>query len=164
MSVLNILVYPDSRLRRVAKPVEVFDEKLEKFVNDMTQTMYAEDGIGLAAIQVNANKRVITIDISEDQSNPLVLINPEIIEKDGQQIFNEGCLSVPEYYAEVSRAKTVKVRARKTNGESFELDADGLLAVCIQHEIDHLDGKVFVDYLSVAKRERVKKKMLKRKN
>ncbi len=163
MPLLNVLVYPDSRLRQIAKPVKQFNDKLKRFVDDLTETMYANNGIGLAAIQVNVKLRIVTIDLSTDKSGLLVLINPEIIKKDGEHMFREGCLSVPQYFAEVSRAETVTVRAQDTDGDTFEVDADGVLAVCIQHEIDHLDGKVFVDYLSQAKRERAKKQMLKRK-
>lgn len=163
MPLLEVLVYPDSRLRHVAKPVTEFNDDLKQLVNDMAETMYEAPGIGLAATQVAVEKRVITIDISEDQSDLMVLINPEIVENRGEQEFQEGCLSVPEFYADVTRAEHIKIRAQDLKGQHFELDADELLAVCIQHEIDHLDGKVFVDYLSQAKRERVKKKLLKRK-
>ena len=129
----------------------------------MTETMYNAPGIGLAATQVNVQQRVVVIDLSEDQNDLLVLINPKITEKDGEQTFNEGCLSVPEYYAEIQRAEHITVNAYDVTGKPFTLQANDLLAVCIQHEIDHLDGKVFVDYLSQVKRERVKKKLLKRK-
>ena len=163
MALLPVLVYPDSRLRSIAKPVEQFDDGLKALVNDMTETMYNAPGIGLAATQVNVQQRVVVIDLSEDQNDLLVLINPKITEKDGEQTFNEGCLSVPEYYAEIQRAEHITVNAYDVTGKPFTLQANDLLAVCIQHEIDHLDGKVFVDYLSQVKRERVKKKLLKRK-
>ncbi|MGH1539171.1 MAG: peptide deformylase [Arenicella sp.] len=163
MALLNVLVYPDSRLRKVATPVTEFNTELKKLADDMAQTMYDAPGIGLAATQVNVSKRVVVIDISEDQNELLTLVNPEIIEKDGEQVFDEGCLSVPDFYAEVTRANHIVVKAQDVTGKEFSIDTDELLAVCIQHEIDHLDGKVFVDYLSQAKRERVKKKMLKRK-
>ncbi len=163
MALLNVLVYPDSRLRKVATPVTEFNTELKKLADDMAQTMYDAPGIGLAATQVNVSKRVVVIDISEDQNELLTLVNPEIIEKDGEQFFDEGCLSVPDFYAEVTRANHIVVKAQDVTGKEFSIDTDELLAVCIQHEIDHLDGKVFVDYLSQAKRERVKKKMLKRK-
>lgn len=163
MALLNVLVYPDSRLRNVAEAVTVFDDKLKKLSEDMAETMYDAPGIGLAAIQVNVKKRIIVVDISEEQNNLMTLVNPIIIEKDGEQVFNEGCLSVPEYYAEVARAEHIVLEAQDIDGKKQTIEADGILAVCIQHEIDHLDGKVFVDYLSLAKRERVRKKMLKRK-
>ena len=163
MSVRTVLVFPDSRLRNVAIDVSVFDEELKQLADDMIETMYAEKGIGLAAPQINVSKRIITVDVSEDQSDPMVLVNPVITNSEGEQICQEGCLSVPDIYAEVSRAEKISVSAQDVNGQSFDLDADDLLAVCIQHEIDHLDGKVFVDYLSPAKRLRIQKKMLKRK-
>ena len=163
MALLNVLVYPDSRLRKHAEPVTEFDQKLKKLAQDMAETMYDAPGIGLAAIQVNVRKRIIVVDISEDQNELLTLINPVIIEKDGEQVFKEGCLSVPEYYADVARAENIIVNYQDVEGKQKTLKANGILAVCIQHEIDHLDGKVFVDYLSLAKRERVRKKMLKRK-
>ncbi len=159
MSHLTILHFPDERLRTVAKPVERVDDKLRKFIDDMFETMYEAPGIGLAATQVDFHQRLIVIDVSEDKSQPLVFINPEILEKEGVEEMDEGCLSVPGIYEKVQRADRVKVRAQDRNGESFELEADGLLAVCIQHEIDHLDGKLFVDYLSSLKRQRIKKKL-----
>lgn len=163
MALLNVLVYPDSRLRNHAQSVTEFDQNLKKFAQDMAETMYEASGIGLAAIQVGISKRVIVIDISENQNELLTLINPIIIEKNGEQVFKEGCLSVPEYYADVERAKSIKVDYKDVNGNKKTIEANDILAVCIQHEIDHLDGKVFVDYLSLAKRERVRKKMLKRR-
>ncbi len=163
MALRTVLVFPDSRLRNIAKKITLFDEQLSMLAADMAETMYAENGIGLAAIQINEQKRIITVDVSEDQSELITDINPEIINSSGEQVCQEGCLSVPEIYAEVTRAEKITVKAQNINGEEFTLDAKGLLAVCIQHEIDHLDGKVFVDYLSPAKRQRIQKKMLKRK-
>ncbi len=163
MALRTVLVFPDSRLRNIAEPVNSFDNTLEVLANDMVETMYAENGIGLAAIQINEKHRVITVDVSEDQSELMTFVNPEIIATDGEQICQEGCLSVPEIYADVTRAEKITVTAQDIKGESFTIEASGLLAVCIQHEIDHLDGKVFVDYLSAAKRQRIQKKMLKRK-
>lgn len=159
MALLPILRYPDPRLRKKAKKVEAVDEEIGRIVDDMFETMYAAPGIGLAATQVNIHKQIITIDVSEDKSDPLCLINPQILDTGGEGEMEEGCLSVPEYYATVKRAETVKVRALDKQGEPFEIEADGLLAVCIQHEIDHLMGKVFVDYLSPLKQSRVKKKL-----
>ena len=151
--------FPDSRLRNVAGPVEKVDDEIRQLVDDMFETMYDAPGIGLAAIQINVPQRVIVIDISEDKSEPLCLINPEILEKEGEESMDEGCLSVPEIYETVTRAEKIRVRALDRDGKSFEMDADGLLAVCIQHEIDHLDGKLFVDYLSNLKRQRIRKKL-----
>jgi peptide deformylase len=163
MSLRTVLVFPDSRLRNIAKDITAFNNQLKQLSNDMVETMYAENGIGLAAPQINVSQRIITIDVSEDQSSPMVLINPVITSSEGEQICQEGCLSVPEIYAEVSRAEKISVTAQDIEGKPFSLEADDLLAVCIQHEIDHLDGKMFVDYLSPAKRQRIQKKMLKRK-
>ena len=162
MAILEILVYPDERLRTVAKPVDVVDETIRQLVKDMTETMYDSNGIGLAATQVNVHKQVIVMDLSEERNKPRVLINPKVVEQDGEQTYDEGCLSIPEYYAPVKRAETIKITALDEQGEIYELDADGLLAVCIQHEMDHLAGKVFVDYLSKLKQDRVKKKLIKR--
>lgn len=162
MAILEILVYPDERLRTVAKPVETVDDSIRKLVEDMIETMYDANGIGLAATQVNVHKQVIVMDLSEERNEPRVLINPAVIEQDGEQIYDEGCLSVPEYYAPVKRADTIKITALDEQGEIYQLDADGLLAVCIQHEMDHLAGKVFVDYLSRLKQDRIRKKFLKR--
>jgi peptide deformylase len=159
MSHLTILHFPDERLRTVAKPVEHVDDKLRKLIDDMFETMYEAPGIGLAATQVDFHQRLIVIDVSEERNQPLVFINPEILEKEGVEEMDEGCLSVPGIYEKVQRADKVKVRALDRKGEPFELEADGLLAVCIQHEIDHLDGKLFVDYLSILKRQRIKKKL-----
>lgn len=162
MAILDILVYPDQRLRKIAEPVAVVDDDIRQLVADMTETMYAANGIGLAATQVDVHKQVIVMDISESRDQRLVLINPKIVEQDGEQVYDEGCLSIPEYYAPVKRAETIRITALDEQGEIFELDADGLLAICIQHEMDHLLGKVFVDYLSRLKQDRVRKKLVKR--
>lgn len=159
MSILNILEYPDKRLRNVAKPVIEFDEKLQNQIDDMFETMYAAPGIGLAATQVNIHKRLFVIDVSDDKSSPLVFINPEIIELRGVEEMDEGCLSFPGVYAKVERADEVTIKALDREGKEFQLDADGLLAVCIQHELDHTQGKLFVDYLSPLKRQRIRKKL-----
>lgn len=159
MAKLDILTYPDARLRRHAEPVDRFDPELRQLVEDMFETMYAAPGIGLAAIQVGVAKQVITIDISEEKDQPLVLINPEILEREGNSVMDEGCLSVPGVHEAVTRAAHIRVRAHDPHGNLQEIDADELLAVCIQHEMDHLDGKLFVDYLSSLKRNRVRKKM-----
>ncbi|MDT0594789.1 peptide deformylase [Glaciecola petra] len=159
MPVLKVLTFPDERLRTVAKPVESVNKDIKKLVADMFETMKDEKGIGLAATQVNVHKRVVVMDVSEEQNEPYVFINPEIMEKSGSTISEEGCLSVPNNYAKVDRAEKVTVKALDKNGESFELEAEGLLAVCIQHELDHLKGKLFVDYLSPLKRDRIKKKL-----
>ncbi len=161
MSVLNILHYPDNRLRIKAKPVKEITEEIKKLVSDMLDTMYLAPGIGLAATQVDVHLRVIVIDISEDKSDPLVLINPEIISQDGSEKSDEGCLSVPDFYEPVERAEHVVVRSQTLEGTEIEIDAHDLLAVCIQHEMDHLIGKLFVDYLSEMKRSRITKKLLK---
>ncbi|BCL76410.1 peptide deformylase [Jeongeupia sp. HS-3] len=161
MAILNILHYPDERLHTVAKPVTVFDEHLQQFVADMAETMYQAPGIGLAATQVNVHQRVVVIDLSESKDELLVLINPEIIEMDGQITYEEGCLSVPGIYEEVDRAERIKVRAQRVNGETFEFAADELLAVCIQHELDHLNGKVFIEKLSRLKFNRILQKLKK---
>ena len=161
MAKLDILHYPDARLHKVAKPVATVDARIRKLVDDMVETMYAAPGIGLAATQVNVHERVVVIDISETHDDLLVLINPEIIAQSGTEESEEGCLSVPGIYDRITRAERVSVRALDRNGKSFELKADGLLAVCIQHEMDHLVGKVFVDYLSGLKRNRIKAKLQK---
>ena len=163
MALLDILHFPDPRLRTRAKAVEQVDDGLRQLVDDMFETMYQAPGIGLAATQVNVHKRVIVIDVSREQDEPQVFINPEIIGKDGVEEMDEGCLSVPGIYETVQRAERIRVRALDRQGEAFELDADGLLAVCIQHEIDHLDGKLFVDYLSQLKRQRIRKKLEKQR-
>ncbi len=159
MALLEILHHPDSRLRKKATPVTEVNDAVRKILDDMRETMYASKGIGLAATQVNIQKRMVVIDLSEQHDEPLFLINAEIIEKSGSAETEEGCLSVPEYYDKVTRAEKIKVRALDRDGKPFELEADGLLGVCIQHELDHLDGKLFVDYLSSLKQQRVRKKM-----
>lgn len=159
MAILNILHYPDPRLRKKALPVENVDNEIKQLVDDMFETMYQAPGIGLAATQADVQKRIIVIDISEDKSNPLCFINPEILAAGGEEEMEEGCLSVPGIYEKVSRADHIKVRALDREGQSFEMDADGLLSVCIQHEMDHLEGKLFVDYLSELKRQRIRKKL-----
>jgi peptide deformylase len=162
MALLPILRYPDPRLHTVAAPVTEVDDEIRKLVADMAETMYEAPGIGLAATQVDVHRRIVVIDVSEDKSGLMALINPEILERSGEQVCEEGCLSVPGIYEKVSRAERVKVRALNENGESFEFEADGLLAVCVQHEIDHLDGKVFVEYLSQLKLGRIKSKLAKK--
>ncbi|OIN11030.1 peptide deformylase [Oceanisphaera psychrotolerans] len=157
--VLEVLRFPDERLRTVAKPVTEFTPALQQIVDDMFETMYAEEGIGLAATQVDVHQQLIVIDVSEDREQQLVLINPEIIEQSGSTGIEEGCLSVPGARALVERAERIKVRAQDRQGTWFELDADDLLAICIQHEMDHLIGKLFVDYLSPLKRQRIRQKM-----
>ena len=159
MAKLTILEFPDPRLRKKAEPVEVVDDELRAFIDDMFETMYAAPGIGLAATQVDCHRRLLDTDESADKSEPHVLINPVILEKDGVAVTEEGCLSVPGYYEEVERASHVRVRYLDRDGEEVEMEAEGLLAVCIQHEIDHLDGKLFVDYLSEAKRGRIRKRL-----
>ncbi len=163
MAILNILHYPDERLHTVAQPITQFDAALQRQINDMAETMYAAPGIGLAATQVDFHYRLVVIDISENKDDLLVLINPEIIERDGITTYEEGCLSVPGIYEEVERAERLKITALDAQGQSFELEADGLLAICIQHEIDHLDGKVFVEKLSRLKLNRIVQKLKKRK-
>ena len=159
MAKLKILEFPDPRLRTKASEVDVVDDELRQLVGDMFETMYAAPGIGLAATQVDVHKRLLVTDVSPDKSEPHVLINPEILEKDGVTVTDEGCLSVPGYYEEVERAEHIRVRFLDRDGNEQELEADGLLAVCIQHEMDHLEGKLFVDYLSEAKRQRIRKKL-----
>ncbi len=163
MSVLNILHFPDKRLRLKAKEVTVFDESLRAFVRDMFETMYEAPGIGLAATQVNVQKRLLVMDVSENKDEPLCLINPEIIFSEGEEEGDEGCLSIPGFYEVVKRSEKIKVKAKNEQGDDIELEADGLKAVCIQHEMDHLDGKLFVDYLSSLKRSRIQKKLEKQK-
>lgn len=162
MTIREILQFPDERLHTVAKPVKHFDAALRRLVQDMAETMYAAPGIGLAATQIDVHQEVITIDISETRDQLVVLVNPEIIERDGKQDCEEGCLSVPGVYEKVRRAQKVKVRARDTTGSTFVLEAEGLLAVCVQHEIDHLLGKVFVEYLSRLKQSRLRSRIAKR--
>lgn len=159
MAILDILQFPDPRLRNRARPVKQVDDDVRQLVDDMFETMYQAPGIGLAAVQVNDARRVVVIDISEEKDAPLALINPEIVQREGIEEMDEGCLSVPGVYETVQRADRVRVRALDREGRVFERDAEGLLAVCIQHEIDHLDGKLFVDYLSSLKRQRIRKKL-----
>ena len=161
MARLDILHYPDARLHTVAKPVKTVDERIRKLIDDMAETMYAAPGIGLAATQVNVHERVVVIDISETHDALRVFINPEVIAQSGREESEEGCLSVPGVFDKVERAEQVTVRALDRDGKPFELKADGLLAVCVQHEMDHLMGKVFVDYLSNLKRNRIKAKLAK---
>lgn len=156
---LTILEYPDPRLRTKAAAVTAVDDRLRELIDAMFATMYAANGIGLAATQVNVHQRLVVIDVSEERNQPRVFVNPEILARDGVEEMEEGCLSVPGMYDKVQRARQVRVRALDRDGKRFELDADGLLAVCIQHEMDHLDGKLFVDYLSDLKRTRIRKKL-----
>lgn len=159
MAILNILHFPDERLRTKAKPVAEVTNKHRTLISDMLETMYDAPGIGLAATQVNVHERILVIDISDEKDQPVVLINPEILEKEGDQEFDEGCLSVPGIYETLHRAEKVRVKALNDKGENFEMRAEGLLAICIQHEIDHLEGKLFVDYLSQLKKQRIRKKL-----
>lgn len=162
MALLNILRYPDPRLHKVAKPVTEFGERLDKLVADMAETMYDAPGVGLAASQIDVHERLITIDITETKDDLMVFVNPEIVwASEEKQVYDEGCLSVPGVYDGVERPARIKVRAVDQHNKPFEIDADGLLAVCIQHEMDHLMGKVFVEYLSPLKRNRIKTKLLK---
>lgn len=161
MALLEILHYPDPRLRTIAADVDTVDASITRLVEDMLETMYHAPGIGLAATQVNVHQRVIVIDLSEEKNQPLCLINPQIIESDGVEVTQEGCLSVPDVFENVERAEHIRLRALDKHGRAFELEADGLLAVCIQHEMDHLVGKLFVDYLSPLKQQRLKKKIQK---
>lgn len=159
MALRQILHFPDPRLRKKATAIESVTDEIRQLAHDMLETMYNAPGIGLAATQINVQKRILVIDISEDKSSPMVFINPEIIEQQGEREHEEGCLSVPEAYEMVTRADTVRVTALDRDGKTFELDADELLATCIQHEIDHLDGKLFVDYVSNLKRQRIRKRL-----
>ncbi len=161
MAILDILHFPDKRLRTVAKPVKEMDDSIRKLVDDMFETMYLAPGIGLAATQVNVHQQIIVIDVSENKDQPLCLINPEIIKEEGTESCDEGCLSVPDIYEKVERAEKVTVKAMDQNGDEYTLQADEMLSVCIQHEIDHLKGKLFVDYLSPLKLQRIKKRLLK---
>ena len=161
MAKLKILEFPDPRLRKKAQPVTEVDDALRSLIDDMFETMYAAPGIGLAATQVDVHRRLLVADVSSDQSEPHVFINPEIVEKDGETVTEEGCLSVPGYYEEVKRADHIKLRYLDRQGREQETELDGLLGVCVQHEIDHLDGKLFVDYLSEAKRQRIRKRLSK---
>lgn len=163
MAMLPVLRFPDERLRTIAKPVEKITEETQTLIDNMFETMYAEQGIGLAATQVNVHQQIIVIDISDDE-NPnqvYVIINPKVISKEGETGIEEGCLSVPEYRAFVPRAETITIEALNRQGEKYQIDAEGLLAICIQHEMDHLMGKLFVDYLSPLKRQRIAQKMKK---
>ncbi len=162
MAKLEILEYPDPRLRTKAKPVTDFGPELQRQIDDMLETMYAAPGIGLAATQVDIHKQLIVIDVSEENNQPLVLVNPEVVEKRGVEEMDEGCLSFPGVYAKVQRANEVKVKALDRHGQPFEVDTGELLAVCIQHEMDHIEGKLFVDYLSPLKRERIRKQLEKK--
>ena len=159
MAKLKILEFPDPRLRIKAKPVETVDDALRSLIDDMFETMYDAPGIGLAATQVDVHRRLLVADVSSEKNNPWVLINPVIVAKDGVEVTEEGCLSVPGYYEEVERAEQVRVRYLDRDGKEVESEFDGLLAVCVQHEMDHLDGKLFVDYLSEAKRQRIRKRL-----
>ena len=161
MAKLTILEFPDPRLRTVAKPVAGVDDAMRTLIADMLETMYAAPGIGLAATQVDVHQRMLVLDVSENADAPMVFINPEILSSEGEQVYQEGCLSVPGIYADVHRAEHITVRALDRDGQPFECDAHGVLAVCIQHEMDHLAGKLFVDYLSPLKRDMVKKKLAK---
>ena len=163
MSKLSILEFPDTRLTTVAVDVESFDEALKRLIQDMTETMYSARGIGLAATQVNVHKRLLVLDISENQDQPRVYINPEILSSSGEQEYEEGCLSVPGIYANVKRAENITIRAQDSDGNVFEEQLEGLHAVCVQHEMDHLIGRLFVDYLSPLKRNIVKKKLEKQR-
>ncbi len=159
MTRLTILEYPDPRLRTRAVPVDVVDARLRELIDDLLETMYAANGVGLAATQVDVHRRLLVADVSESRNEPRVFINPEILSRDGAATSQEGCLSVPGYYDAVERAERIRVRAQGRDGQPFEADLDGLLAICVQHEIDHLEGKLFVDYLSELKRQRVRKKI-----
>jgi peptide deformylase len=163
MARLPIVEFPDPRLRTVARPVQAVDGRIRQLIDDMFETMYEAPGIGLAATQVDVHERLLVLDVSEDKSYPMVFINPEILSAEGSQVYQEGCLSVPGIYADVKRAEKIVVRALDRDGQPFELTAEGLLSVCIQHEMDHLAGKVFVDYLSPLKRELVRKKLAKQR-
>ncbi|AUI66776.1 MULTISPECIES: peptide deformylase [Glaesserella] len=163
MAILDVLIYPDDNLAKVCQPVETVDAELNTFIDNMFETMYQHEGIGLAAPQVNVLKRVVTIDIEGDKTNQIVLINPEIIESSGETGIEEGCLSIPGCRALVPRKEKLTVKALNRDGKEFTLEADGLLAICIQHEIDHLNGVLFVDHISQLKRQRIKEKMLKLK-
>lgn len=159
MTCLTILEYPDPRLRTVAQPVQAVDNSVRTLVDDLLETMYASNGIGLAATQVNVHRRLLVADVSEQRSGPLVFINPEIVACDEMGVAQEGCLSLPGIFEDIERAQRIRVRALGRDGQPFEMEACGLLAVCIQHEMDHLEGKLFVDYLSELKRQRVRKKL-----
>ena len=159
MAVLKVLKFPDERLRTVAKSIPAVDQEIKTLIEDMLETMYDENGVGLAATQVDRHVRLFVLDVSQDGDDPYVFINPEIIAREGSMLNEEGCLSVPHCYAKVERAEKVTMKALDKNGEEFTKDAEGLMAICMQHELDHLDGKLFVDHLSPLKRERIKKKL-----
>lgn len=159
MARLSILHYPDPRLRKPAVAVETVDDSVRTLIDDMLETMYAAPGIGLAATQVNIQKRIVVMDVSEEKNQPLAFINPKLLVREGECESEEGCLSVPGFYETVPRAEQVQITALDRHGEPFDMEASGLLAICIQHEIDHLDGKLFVDYLSALKRNRIRKKL-----
>ncbi|HUX74374.1 MAG TPA: peptide deformylase [Steroidobacteraceae bacterium] len=161
MTKLVILEYPDPRLRTKAAPVEVFDEQIRRLVGDMLETMYGANGVGLAGTQVDIHRRLLVVDISEPRNQPIVLINPEILASDGHCLLEEGCLSLPGIYAKVNRAQKIRIGAQDRDGHAFEMDAEGLAAVCIQHEMDHLEGRLFVDYLSELKRQLVRRRLAK---
>lgn len=161
MAILPVLRFPDEKLRKVAKPVDTVTPEIQKIIDDMIETMYAEEGIGLAATQVDVHQRIIVIDVSEERDHVYVIINPEVISKEGETGIEEGCLSVPECRGFVPRSEKIKIKALNRNGEEYIIDADGILAICIQHEMDHLIGKLFVDYLSPLKRQRIEQKMKK---
>lgn len=160
MTILRILEFPDPRLRKKATPVEVVDDALRGLIDDMFETMYEAPGIGLAATQVDVHKRLLVADISHEKTDPYILINPQLLEKDGVIVSEEGCLSVPGYYEEVERAEHIRVSFLNRDGAEVEMEANGMLAVCFQHEIDHLDGKLFVDYLSEVKRQRIRNRLV----
>jgi peptide deformylase len=159
MAKLTILEFPDPRLRTKATPIEVFDAALQQLIDDMFETMYTAPGIGLAATQVDVHKQLLVLDVSDSKDQPMVFINPQIVGSEGEQVYQEGCLSVPGIYADVTRANQVRIQALDRNGSPYTIEADGLLAICIQHEMDHLAGKVFVDYLSPLKRDLVRRKL-----
>jgi len=161
MTILKILTYPDPRLYKIAKPVKEINKLHKDLIKNMTHTMYDSNGIGLSATQVDFHERIIVIDISEEKNNLIVLINPDILERTGSQVYQEGCLSVPKVFEKVERSEKIKGKALDHDGKYFDFEADGLLSVCIQHEIDHLDGKVFVDYLSSLKKNRIRSKLIK---
>lgn len=159
MARLEVLHFPDPRLRKKAQPVKQIDAAIRKLAEDMLETMYAENGVGLAATQVNVQQRVVVIDISAERDQPLTLVNPEIVKQEGREQSQEGCLSVPGYFDTVERATSIRYSYQSLDGETVEADADGLMAICVQHEIDHLNGRLFIDYLSSLKRERIRKKI-----
>lgn len=159
MAILEVLQFPDPRLRKKARPITSIDESIRELAHAMLETMYDENGIGLAATQVNVQKRLVVMDLSEHRNEPVYLVNPEILASDGQEEMQEGCLSVPGFYDTVQRAERIRFRYQTLEGETIDQDVDGLLAVCVQHEIDHLNGKLFIDYLSPLKRQRIKKKL-----